>query len=100
MAIRHIVLFQLAAKDAKTRDEHAAEMKERLEGLVGVVPDLLEMTVVRNVAYEEQNFDVALDALFPDLAALEAYGTHPAHVEVAKYIGTIRSDRAAIDFEV
>ncbi|WOF23595.1 Dabb family protein [Microbacterium betulae] len=100
MAIRHIVLFQLAATDEATREEHAAEAKRRLEALVGVVPDLLDLTVSRNVAYEGSNFDIVLESHFPDVAALEAYQVHPAHVETASFIGTIRSGRAAIDFEV
>ena len=100
MAIRHIVLFTLAATDEATRDEQFAEAKSRLEALVGVVPGLIDLKVSRNVAYEGSNSDLALEAHFPDVAALEAYQVHPAHVEVASFIGTIRSGRAAIDFEV
>ncbi|MGX9349429.1 Dabb family protein [Microbacterium sp. KNMS] len=100
MAIRHIVLFQLAASDPETRAAHAAEAKERLEALVGVVPGLLELTVSRNAAYDGENHDIVLDALFPDLAALEAYQVHPAHVEAARFVGSVRSGRAAIDLEV
>ncbi|MGW9111598.1 Dabb family protein [Microbacterium sp. NPDC055683] len=100
MAIRHIVLFQLAAADDAVRAAHAAEAKRRLEGLVGVVPGLESLTVSSNAAFHGTNYDIVLDSVFPDVAALEAYQVHPAHVEVADYIGTIRSARAGIDIEI
>ncbi|GAB3284066.1 Dabb family protein [Microbacterium sp. MEC084] len=98
--LRHIVMFQLTATDPAEKDAQVAEAKAQLEALVGVVPGLRAMDVSRNVAFEGQNMDFALVADFDDLAALEAYGTHPAHVKAAEYIGTIRSGRAAIDVEI
>lgn len=98
--IRHIAMFQLTATDPAEKDAQVAQAEAGLQALVGVVPGLRSMDVARNVAFEGANMDFALVADFDDLAALEAYGGHPAHVEVAEYIGAIRSGRAAIDFEV
>jgi hypothetical protein len=98
--IRHIVMFRLAATDPAQRDADAAAVTERLLALQGVVPTLLDISVSRNVAYEGQNMDIALTAHFDDVAGVEAYQVHPAHVEAAQFIGTVRSERAAIDFEV
>ncbi|GGH50082.1 Dabb family protein [Microbacterium album] len=98
--IRHIVMFQLASSDPAEKDAQVARAKTELEALVGVVPGLRSMEVTRNGAYEGANMDFMLVADFDDLAALEAYQVHPEHEKVAAYIGTIRSGRAAIDFEV
>ena len=95
--IRHIVMFQLAATDPAEKDAQAAEAKARLEALVGVVPGLRAMEVSRNGVDLAGNMDFALVADFDDAAALEGYIVHPAHEEVAAYIGSIRSGRAAID---
>jgi len=35
-----------------------------------------------------------------DNAALEAYQIHPAHIEVATWIGTVISDRAVVDYSL
>jgi hypothetical protein len=35
-----------------------------------------------------------------DWAALKAYQVHPAHVEAARVIGTVRIERRVLDFEV
>jgi len=98
--IRHIVAFKLAADDAGTRAAQAAEAGRRLEALVGVVPTLRAMRAGANALDLPGNWDLALVADFDDAAGLDAYQVHPAHEEVAAFIGGIRSDRVAVDLEV
>ena len=98
--IRHIVAFKLAADDAGTRAAQAAEAGSRLEALVGVVPTLRAMSAGANALDLPGNWDLALVADFDDAAGLEAYQVHPAHEEVAAFIGGIRSDRMAVDLEI
>ncbi|GAA3654988.1 Dabb family protein [Microbacterium marinilacus] len=99
--IRHIVLFQLASTDPAERAEQFAESRRRVRALVGVVPGVRELDVHANALDDDRNADIAIVGDFDDLAAVEAYATHPAHVEVIEYIASIRTDvRAAIDFEV
>lgn len=98
--IRHTVIWRMAADDAETRAEHAAEVARLLEGLVGVVPVIRSLSVGVNVAVPESNADVALLIDLDDLAALDAYQTHPAHQQVAGYIRSVTGDRLAVDFEV
>lgn len=98
--IRHIVAFALAADDADTRAAQAAEAARRLEALVGVVPTLRAMSAGANALELPGNWDLALVADFDDAAGLDAYQVHPAHEEVAAFIGGIRSDRVAVDFEI
>lgn len=99
--IRHIVLFKLVSDDAAERTAQVAEARRRLEALVGVVPGLRRMEVREDVV-GGGNFDFAVDADLDDTAALEGYIVHPAHVEAADYIATIRVEgaRAAIDFDI
>lgn len=100
MTIRHIVAWKLAAEDAATRADHAAEMVRRLEALVGVVPSIRSLSAGVNVAYAEVNGDVALVADFDDVAGLEAYQVHPAHQEVAAFVRGVAGSRIAVDFEI
>ncbi len=100
MTLRHVVAFRMAAEDAETRAAHAAEAAARLNALVGAVPSLLAMSAGANTLFPEQNWDLVLVADFADAAGLSAYAVHPVHEEVAAFIGSVRSDRVAVDFEV
>ena len=100
MTIRHVVAWKLAADDAQTRAEQAAEVARRLHALVGVVPSIRALSAGPNVAYPDGNNDVALVADFDDLQGLEDYQVHPAHQELAGYIRSVVSGRMAVDFEV
>jgi len=100
MTIRHVVAWKLAAEDAGTRAEQAAEVARLLQGLVGVVPSIRALSAGPNVAYPDGNADVALVMEVDDLAGLEAYQTHPAHQEVAGYIRSVTASRLAVDFEL
>ncbi|WP_156760689.1 Dabb family protein [Microbacterium karelineae] len=98
--IRHIVMFDVDADTAEDRNAKITEAAVRLEKLVGVVPGLRSMTVGANSVDIDGNFDFALVADFDDADALAVYATHPAHVEVSTFIGTFKTRRAAIDFEI
>ncbi|MCR2799914.1 MULTISPECIES: Dabb family protein [unclassified Microbacterium] len=98
--IRHVVAFKLADTDPAVRAVQAAEAARRLTALVGVVPSLRAMSAGANALDLPGNWELVLVADFDDAAGLDAYQVHPAHEEVAAFIGGIRSDRVAVDFEV
>ena len=98
--IRHVAAFQLADTDPAVRTAQATEAGRRLEALVGVVPSLRAMSAGANALDLPGNWDLVLVADFDGAAGLDAYQVHPAHEEVAAFIGGIRSDRVAVDIEV
>ncbi|MEV7609943.1 Dabb family protein [Microbacterium sp. NPDC089320] len=98
--IRHVVTWKLAAPDAATRAEQAAEVARRLNALDGVVPQLRSISAGANVAYPEANWDVTLVADVDSIEALEEYQVHPAHEDVVAYVRSVVSSRVAVDFEL
>lgn len=100
MTLRHVVMWTMAADDAATRAQHAAEVARRLNGLVGLVPEIRALSAGANSEYPDVNADVVLVMDVDDLGALEAYQVHPAHEEVAAYIRTVVASRHAVDFVV
>lgn len=99
--VKHIILWQL--KDEYTEEQKAAikqDIKAGLEGLVGKVPGLLEVTV--NIdPLETSNADLMLDSTLESFEALKGYAVHPDHVAVAD--GKVRPNvkiRVCIDYEV
>lgn len=97
--IKHIVMWKLKPEaEGHTAQENALWMKEHLEALMGVVPELLSCEVGINVA--EGNYDACLVSTFRSLEDLAAYKIHPAHVAISTYCKKIRESRVACDYEI
>ncbi len=96
--VKHIILWNL--KEEYNRETVKREMKEALEGLVGVIPGLLKMEIEIE-PLGSSNVDVMLYSELESAEALKGYATHPAHVEVADTkVRPFTKTRTVIDFEV
>ena len=74
-------------------------IKTSLEGLVGVVPGLLEVQV-QTECLASSNADVMLYSVLESEEALKGYAVHPAHVAAADtYVRPFTASRSWIDFE-
>jgi len=100
MSIRHIVIWNMIATDGNEKAEALAVVRNALEPLVNHIPELRSLTVTPNVAYFGVNGDAILVAEFASIDDLEAYVTHPLHVEAANAIKPLFSSRMAIDFQI
>lgn len=97
--IRHIVLWKLKDMPDRSKRENALTIKEKLEALDGIVPEICEISVSLNVLNPEGNADVMLSALFASPEDLEAYQKNPDHKEAGKFIKSVTESRSAIDIE-
>ena len=100
--IKHVVLFKLAPfAEGQTKHENALYLKEKLEKLQGLIPELQQMEVAINMPQvSEENYDLMLVAQFENLAGLDAYIHHPEHVKVGAFLTKVRTGRVAIDYEL
>ncbi len=99
--LKHIVMWRFVeGAGGKSRVEHAQYMKEHLEALVGVVPEIRSIEVGVNNNPSSSAYDAVLVSLFDDKEALDRYKVHPAHKAVAAYCKEVRELRADVDFEV
>ena len=95
--VEHIVLFKW--KTEATAEQIAAAV-EGLRGLKELVPNVLDLSVGANFTDRGQGFTHGLVVRFPDKAALEVYGPHPAHQHVVQtFINPIRETVLALDYE-
>lgn len=98
--IKHIVMFKLKEADGKTEYENSLEAQKRFDNVIAEVKELKKGEVVINSKdAPESNYTIALICEFDDIAALNAYQVHPAHVEFGKFIATVKTERACIDYE-
>ena len=99
--VKHIVLFKLAEEaEGNNKSRNAEIIKERLEALKAIIPYLRKIEVnINSVDAPAGNYDILLDTEFDNMADMKAYAVHPDHLKVVEFIGKVRTDRAAIDYE-
>lgn len=99
--LKHIVMwrFKDGAK-GKSRVQHATWVKEHLEALMGVVPQIRSIEVGVASYQSDTSYDAVLISTFDNKEALDSYKVHPAHVAVAQYCEEVRESRVDIDYEV
>ncbi|MDE5621212.1 MAG: Dabb family protein [Ruminococcus sp.] len=98
--VKHIVMFKLKDTEGKTAYENALEAKERFNNVIENVKELKKGEIVINSKDADQsNYTISLLCDFDTIDDLNAYQVHPAHVDFGKFIGTVKTDRACIDYE-
>ena len=102
MVYKHIVMWKFKEQhNGKSALENARWMKEQLEGLVGVVPELLSAEVGISPALEQAasgEYDACLVSTFASPEALAAYKVHPKHKAISAYCKEARVKRLAFDW--
>ncbi|HEY3042391.1 MAG TPA: Dabb family protein [Vicinamibacterales bacterium] len=99
--IKHIVLWTLKNREnQRNRDETAAAIKQKIEGMRGRIPGLLHIEGGVDFTRAADSWDVALYAELESREALAGYHVHPAHEEFKAFIGPRRAQRSLIDYEV
>ena len=100
--VKHIILWTLNPELSETeKTQVKLGIKQGLEGLKGVVPGLVDVTVHIDGRLASSNCDVMLDSTLESEDALKAYATHPAYVEVADTkVRPYTVQRTCLDFTV
>lgn len=97
----HIASFKLKDEALKrSRVENLEEARRRIESLRETVPGIRKLVVSTKIVKSTSEFDIVLYSEFDTEADLDAYRTHPAHLDVVDFIGSIRETRFALDYEV
>ena len=99
--IKHIVMWKLEeSAEGNSKLENAQIIKKKLEALVGIIPEIIELEVGIDMLGTNQSYDVVLVSTFKGLEELDIYAKHPEHVKVGEFVGKVRKDRIAVDYEV
>jgi len=95
--VKHIVCFKL--KDASPAGQQAA--KDVLLSMRGKVEQIEDIQVGMDFLHSDRSYDVILEVIVKDRAALDAYQAHPYHVnEVKPYMHRVRSGSVSVDYEM
>lgn len=99
--IKHIVLWKLKDEaHGSTKADNAKAIREKLEGLRGKIPGLLNIEVGIDFLHSPESADVVLYSEFESREALDAYQQHPLHKAVMPFIAEARAERRVADYEV
>lgn len=97
----HIVMWRFKEfAEGAAKEENAKKMKEGLEALMGVVPQLKYVQVGIDFKHTAMSYDAVLISHFENEEALAAYKIHPAHVAVSDFCKKIRESRVVCDYFV
>ena len=92
--VKHIVVYKL--KEGVDKEAAVSVIASVLEPLVGQIPGLLKMEIRSCFS----GSDYALYSEFESRALLEAYATHPLHLEAKTHFHHFIATRTAADYEV
>lgn len=99
--IKHIVLWRLKEKaEGRTLAENAREMKDRIENLKKLIPQIIELEVGLPFETTPTSSDVALYSSFKNREDLDRYQNHPDHLKVVEFVKKITVERRAVDYEL
>lgn len=99
--LKHIVMWRFKeGAEGKTRREHAQWMKEHLEALVGVIPQIQTLELGINEFPSPAAYDAVLTVTFLSKEDLDTYKVHPAHVAVSEHCEQVREERVVVDYFV
>lgn len=98
--LTHIVWWTFKpTHGGKSAADNAALVKERLEALRGIIPELRDLYAgVRLLESSTEKADLTLVTRHEDAAGLAAYAAHPEHQKVVALLKEVTASRRAIDF--
>ena len=95
--IRHVAVFRFVPEFTIDQREHWMTLLRRLPEQI---PELRSISVGADVLGGPASHELALVADFDDLDGLDAYTRHPAHAEILRISGPVKTSLATVDFEI
>ncbi|MCM1521245.1 MAG: Dabb family protein [Muribaculaceae bacterium] len=94
--VKHIVSFKLCGSPEERR-KVAMRFREALLELPAAIEPLesIEVGINENPA---EDWDVVLTAVLRDMASVEVYAKHPAHVAAASILNGHKEARSCVDY--
>ncbi len=92
--IKHIVMWSFET------EEICLEAKKQLDALAAQISEIVEFEAGINFNEGAAALDLALYSSFNSKEDLGAYQVHPAHKDVATFIGSKAIKRAVVDYEL
>ena len=98
--IKHVVMWKLKNEaEGNSLEINRRLVREKLEGLMDVIPEIDSLEVGLNISSSDAAFDMVLITTHKSAKDLQQYVIHDAHKAVAGFIGNVTAERKVVDFE-
>jgi hypothetical protein len=98
--LKHIVMWEFKDKAlGKNKIENILKAKKMIEGLKGVIPDIVDLELGINKEGSTGSYDLVLYSVFKDISGLDSYQNHPEHLEIVGFMKEVINKRACVDYE-
>jgi Stress responsive A/B Barrel Domain. len=95
-----MIINNLLLKLKNRNDSNIKKTQDVLLSMKGKIDVLLDIQVEVNIRPGQSNYDLILITKFESLEALDAYLSHPVHLEVAKFIGSVLDTQASVCYKI
>ncbi len=97
--LKHIVMWRFKDEaNGNSKVENIEKFKGMLEGLVGVIDEIVSLKVGGNVIESDTASDLVLNSTFKSVEDLNAYNLHPEHQKVLAFGKEVICERRAVDY--
>ena len=93
--LKHVVAWNFKAEN---KAENLLRMKQLLDELPGLIPEILSYEVGINISVSEQARDLVLISAFADQAALQRYTVHAEHQRVVAALRQVSQKTVVVDY--
>jgi len=98
--IKHIVMWKVGGDTPAVKAVNAQRVKDAFDRLRGRIAGMRHIEIGIDSSAVDYACDVVLVAEFDSAAALEAYATHPDHLQVRSELEGLRTARHQVDYRV
>lgn len=91
-----MITNHLLIKLKERNTENAEKAKSMLLSMKGKIDVLRDIQVEIDIRHGEASYDLLLITQFSSMEDMEAYLSHPVHVEVSKYIADVMESGASV----
>lgn len=98
--IRHIVMWDVRGDTSAEKRVSADKVRRAFEGLRGRIPGMTRLEIGLDISRISYACDMVLLTEFTDAAALQAYATHPLHLQARDDLEGLRIARHQVDYRV
>jgi heme-degrading monooxygenase HmoA len=97
--VGHIVMWKLKeTAEGRSAAENAKIMKDMLERLPGLIPELRTLVVSTEVFASAPETEVVLYTVFDSPEDLQTYQVHPEHKKCVAFVSAVVADRRMVDY--
>jgi len=92
-------MIRVKGDSPDNKRRNAERMKAAIDGLMGVVPELLSMEVGMNLSTKASAYDLVLTSTFDSMETLDIYRVHPEHQKVLELLHELMESTAVVDYQ-